>query len=146
MARSHRTLLVVEVKSELGSVEGVLRPLDVKVRWAAKVARTRFGWNAARVCRLVVFPEDRTVRRQVERHAAVFDAALPARSREAAAWLREPRGMLRAICFLSAARGTCTSRNPSARRRVRPTASPVAERGGSAAQPSAEALGSRSPG
>jgi transcriptional regulator with XRE-family HTH domain len=129
------TLLVVEVKTELGSVEGLLRPLDVKVRWAAKVARTRFGWQAGRVGRLVVFPGDSTVRRQVERHAAVFDAALPARSHEAAAWLRDPRGTIRAIWFLSGASGTCTTRNPSARRRVRSVNRPRSERDQSAVRP-----------
>jgi hypothetical protein len=33
-------LLVIEVKSELGSIEGTLRPLNVKVRLAREVART----------------------------------------------------------------------------------------------------------
>ena len=113
------TLLVVEVKTELGSVQGVLRPLDVKVRWAGKIARERFGRRATRVSRLVVFPEDSTVRRQFGRHGSVFAAALPARSREAAAWLREPRGDLRAIWFPSSASSTRTTRKPSARKRVR---------------------------
>lgn len=38
-----RTLLVVEIKSELGSVEGLLRPLDAKVRLVAGIAAERFG-------------------------------------------------------------------------------------------------------
>ncbi len=63
-----RTLLVVEIKTELGSVEGLLRPLDVKCRVASGIARDRYGWPPARVGRLVVMPEDSTVRRQVARH------------------------------------------------------------------------------
>lgn len=51
------TLLVIEIKTELGSVEGLLRPLDAKVRLAPGIARERFGWRAARVAALVVFPE-----------------------------------------------------------------------------------------
>src|SRR4051812_35629681 len=43
------TLLVIEIKTELGSIEGLLRPLDAKVRLAAGIARDRFGWHAGRV-------------------------------------------------------------------------------------------------
>ena len=43
---SSRALLVVEVKTELGSIEGTLRPLDAKVRLAPAVADERFCWRA----------------------------------------------------------------------------------------------------
>ncbi len=78
-----RTLLVIEVKTELASVEGLLRPLDVKVRLAAVIALERFGWQALYVGRLVVMPEDRTSRRTVTRHRAILDAAMPAKPRSA---------------------------------------------------------------
>jgi transcriptional regulator with XRE-family HTH domain len=113
------TLLVVEVKSELGSVEGLLRPFDVKLRLAAGIARDRFGWRPTAVAGIVAFPDESSVRRQVERHATVFDSALPARSRACAAWLRQPNGPLRGLWFLSGASSTCRTRNPSARRRIR---------------------------
>ncbi len=77
-----RTLLVVEIKTELGSVEGLLRPLEVKCRLARDIARDCFGWQPTRVCRVVVMPEDSTVRRQVSRHARLIDTSLPHRSRE----------------------------------------------------------------
>ena len=70
------SLLVVEVKTELGSIEGLLRPLDATVRLASKIARERFGWRPETVSRLVVFPDRMSVRRQVARHAAVLDVAL----------------------------------------------------------------------
>jgi transcriptional regulator with XRE-family HTH domain len=95
------SLLVDETKTELGSVEGLLRPLDVKVRLAPMLARQRFGWQAARVGRVVVFPESVTVRRQVARHRDVLDAALPDGSRDVRRWLRQPAGPLRGIWFLS---------------------------------------------
>ncbi len=57
-----RTLVVVEIKSELGSVEGLLRPLDVKARLAGGIAAERFGWRAAQVCSMVVRPENARVR------------------------------------------------------------------------------------
>jgi transcriptional regulator with XRE-family HTH domain len=124
-----RTLLVVEIKTELGSVEGLLRPLDVKIRLAPSIARDRFGWRAACVGAIVVLPDSPSVRRQVGRHAAVIDATLPARAREARRWLRSPIGHVRAVWFLSNAHGERITPNPSAIRRVRPLASLSAERG-----------------
>ena len=38
-------LLVIEVKTELGSLDGLLRPLDVKVRRARQIGLERFGWD-----------------------------------------------------------------------------------------------------
>jgi transcriptional regulator with XRE-family HTH domain len=113
------TLLVVEVKTELGSVEGLLRPLDIKVRLAAQIAREQFGWAAARVSAVVVFPESDAVRRQFQQHAVVLDAALPIGSREVRAWLRQPVGSIRGRWFTSISRGQSATRNPSAIRRVR---------------------------
>jgi transcriptional regulator with XRE-family HTH domain len=115
-----QALLVVEVKTELGSVDGLLRPLDVKVRLAAGVARDRFGWRDARVIgRVVVLPENSTARRTIERQSAVLGAALPAGSRDVRRWLRKPRGTLRGLWFLSSAKTVNVTRNPSAIRRVR---------------------------
>jgi transcriptional regulator with XRE-family HTH domain len=113
------TLLVIEIKTELGSVEGLLRPLDRKARLAPMVARDRFGWNAGSVSRLVVFPEDATVRRGVARQAGLLDTAFPDGSRGVRRWLREPRGTLRGIWFLSPAHGTSVARNPSSIQRVK---------------------------
>ena len=120
---ARRALVVVEVKSELGSVEGTLRPFDVKCRLAAAIVRKRFGWNAQTVGRILLLPEDRTVRRAVDRHAAVIDQALPVRSRELRAWLHDPAAAIGGVWFLSDDGPANTKRNPSAIRRVRrPTA------------------------
>ena len=112
-------LLVVEVKSELGSIEGTLRPLSVKVRLARKVARDAFGWQARSVGRALVLPESRTSRRAVERHDAILRSELPATSRQLHSWLRSPKGALGAIWFLSAPAGKSWERNPSSISRVR---------------------------
>ena len=45
------TLLIVEVKTELTSVEETLRRHDTKVRLAARVVGDRFGWNPRAVAR-----------------------------------------------------------------------------------------------
>jgi hypothetical protein len=114
-----RVLAVFEVKSELGAVDGLLRPLDVKVRLAPAVVRQRFGWDAATVGRIVVLPEDRTARRAVQRHETVLSTALPARSREVRQWLRAPSGVVAGIWFLTDVGPVNARRNPSAVRRVR---------------------------
>ncbi|CAN5762225.1 hypothetical protein BH24CHL5_BH24CHL5_04220 [soil metagenome] len=119
--RAARILLVVEVKSELPSVEGTLRPLDAKVRLARKVADARFGWQALAVSRVLVLPEDRTARRAVDRHATVLRAALPAASRKFRGWLRAPSMPIAAIWFVSQPQGRSWLRNPSSVSRVRST-------------------------
>ena len=58
-----RTLLVIEFKTELTSIEETLRRHDSKVRLAPGIARERFGWDPAVDARLLVLPEDRTARR-----------------------------------------------------------------------------------
>lgn len=114
-----RTLLVIEIKTELGSVEGLLRPLDIKYRLARDIARHRFGWHSASISRLVVMPEDSTGRRQVERHSSFLDVAFPQRSRDVRRWLGKPLGTVSGLWFLSLVRSANTRRNPSAIRRIR---------------------------
>jgi hypothetical protein len=115
-----RTLLVVEVKSEIGSVEGTLRPLDMKVRLAPAIAAERFGLpRPAVVARVLVLPETSTARRTVARHAGVLNTALPARSRDVRRWLARPVGGLAGTWFLSSAQLVNAMKNPSAIRRVR---------------------------
>ncbi|MDQ3553254.1 MAG: hypothetical protein M3395_02440 [Chloroflexota bacterium] len=98
-----RSLLVIEVKASLGSLEETNRRLDVKERLAPGLGMARFGWRPRTVSRLLVLPDDRTVRRIVTRHNATFGSIYPARSREVRAWLRRPDGPLRGIWFLSGA-------------------------------------------
>jgi transcriptional regulator with XRE-family HTH domain len=114
-----QTLLVIEIKTELASIEGLLRPLDLKVRHAAAVARERFGLDARSVGRLVVMPETSQSRRAVASHAAVLGAALPQRGVEIRRWLRQPVGTLSGLWLLSSAALVGTKQNPSARQRVR---------------------------
>jgi hypothetical protein len=95
-----RHLIVVEVKTELVSVEATLRKLDEKVRLAPAVARERLGWQAELVSRLLILPGDNTSRRRTLRHAAVLDRALPDRSGDVRAWLRQPARSIAGILFV----------------------------------------------
>lgn len=70
------TLLVIEVKTVVPDVSGMLSTIDRKVRLGPDLARTQ-GWTVDRVARLLVFPEGRTIRRRIEDHAATFENAFP---------------------------------------------------------------------
>jgi Holliday junction resolvase-like predicted endonuclease len=110
---SSGTLLVIEVKTVVPDVGGMLATVDRKVRLARGIAAAR-GWMARSVGRLLVVPEASTARRRVEEHAATFDNAFPARNVEINRWLRAPAGPISGLLFLSFARdsGTRQVREP----------------------------------
>lgn len=114
-----RTLLVVEVKTELTSIEETLRRLDVKVRHAADVVQERFGWRPRRVARLLVLPDATTSRDQVRRHDAVLHAAFPTRGPGLRAWLRDPNGSIAGLAFVPFTPGARGIRPSAGRRRIR---------------------------
>jgi transcriptional regulator with XRE-family HTH domain len=96
-----RIALVIEVKSELVSVEATVRKLDEKVRLTIEsIAETRFGEAPLAVGRLLVLPASTTERQRVARADAVLGAAFPLRSDAVRAWLRSPRGPIRGILFV----------------------------------------------
>jgi transcriptional regulator with XRE-family HTH domain len=64
-----RTLLIVEVKTELTSLEATLRKHDEKVRLGPRVVGERFGWRPTAVGRVLVLPATTTSHRHVQRHA-----------------------------------------------------------------------------
>jgi len=96
---AERIALVVEVKSELTSVEETLRRHDVKVRLAPNLVFDRLGVRPSATARLLVLPATAAARRRIERHAGTFGATYPARGRDVVAWLRLPAGPLAGILF-----------------------------------------------
>lgn len=84
-----RILLVVEIKSRIGDVQETLGRLDVKVRLGPMLAR-ELGWGAPEaVVPALVLAEDRTSRRIVARHHALFDR-FALRGWVARRWVRRP--------------------------------------------------------
>jgi transcriptional regulator with XRE-family HTH domain len=122
-----RTLLVIELKSEIASVEETFRRHDVKVRLARQIALERFGWKAAVVGRLLVVPAHRTIRRQVEDKARLFESVYPARNVVVRRWLRDPVDPLAGLLFVSDTNVTRGRRDRPVRKRVR-TAGPHRDR------------------
>jgi transcriptional regulator with XRE-family HTH domain len=88
-----RSLLVVEIKTELTSVEATLRAHDTKHR-LARVVAGRFGWRPATISRLIVLPDGSTARRRVSRLAALVGPSMTTDAWRVRAWLRAPVGTL----------------------------------------------------
>lgn len=112
-------LLVIEVKTDLPSVEATLRKLDEKVRLAPTIARKRFGWTPRAVARLIALPADRTIRRRVERQASVLAAALPVRGAAVRNWFSEPVGSMAGLWFVTGTTGRSVVQRSRGRERVR---------------------------
>ena len=115
-----RTLLVIEIKTEITSAEETLRRHDQKVRLARDIVRERFGWEPLVIGRLIVLPDSSTTRRQVERHKALFGRAYPQRNVEVRRFLRRPTSSsLAGIWFLSDTTGVRGKARSVARKRIR---------------------------
>jgi transcriptional regulator with XRE-family HTH domain len=122
-----RTLLVIEMKTELTSVEETLRKHDAKARLAAAVASERFGWRPLHVVRLLVLPEHRTARRHIDNHAGTFSRVYPLRGFELRRWLADPTTPIRdgrpsptgGLLFLPSNDGVGRKQPNGPRRRIR---------------------------
>ncbi|MGH2512059.1 MAG: helix-turn-helix domain-containing protein, partial [Candidatus Limnocylindrales bacterium] len=122
--RSTGSLLVIEVKTELTSVEGMLRRLDEKVRLASRIARERLDWIATSTSRLLVLPDSAAARRSSSRYGDVLDAVLPAGNVTIRHWLEDPARPLAGRWFLADNSPGSAGRTPGGPARVtRPTAS-----------------------
>jgi len=124
-----RSLLVVETKSEIVSVEATLRKLDEKVRLAGTIGSERLAWpqggGPLTISRLIVLPATRTEYRRVDRHSALFDQACPMRGAAVRQWLRDPVGPLAGLLFLTDTNDARRPRDPDSgtgRRTGRPPA------------------------
>jgi transcriptional regulator with XRE-family HTH domain len=120
------TLLLVELKTELADVPGLLAVTDRRRRLAATIAAP-FGWQPRAVAQWVVVAASRTNERRLAAHRSLIRAALPGDGRLVAGWLVKPAGRLAALSFLPDSSGTSASRSAAPILRVR-AARPSAER------------------
>jgi transcriptional regulator with XRE-family HTH domain len=111
-------LLVVELKTEMVSIEDLLMTMDVRLRHASGIARDR-GWRARSVSAWVVVAEGDTNRRRTRAHAAMLRSAFPADGRAMRAWLRHPTASIRALSFWANFSGTTAAQVATRARRVR---------------------------
>ena len=107
-----RMLLVIELKTEIVEVSGLLGSMDRRRRLAGQIA-DRLGWDALAVSTWVVVSESRTNRRSVAAHGNVLRAKMPVDGRTIGRWLRDPSSRIDALSFLPDRHGV-TVRRPSA--------------------------------
>jgi len=118
-----RSLLVVELKTEIVDVGEIIGTLDRKRRLGDVIARGP-GWHPSSVSCWLAIGDGATNRRRVSEHAAVFRAALPDDGRRLRSWLRQPRGAIRVLSFVADARSGHARATFAAVRRV-PTRRPA---------------------
>jgi transcriptional regulator with XRE-family HTH domain len=120
-----KTLLVIELKTEVVDVNELMARVDVKQRLAVEVARKR-GWHARHVAAWVVVAEGSTNRRRVAAHANTLRAAFPSGARQIGRWIAAPSGEIRALSFWSDVRTDGSRLDFAIVKRVRrgPTKSP----------------------
>jgi transcriptional regulator with XRE-family HTH domain len=94
-----RMLLVIELKTELVEVSGLIGSMDRRRRLAWRIARER-GWDPLAVSTWVVIADSRTNRRAVAAHSRVLRAKMPVDGRRMRGWLRDPSGRVDALGFL----------------------------------------------
>ena len=94
-----RTLLVIELKTEIVDINELMGTVDRKRRLAAVVGRER-GWLAERVALWVIVADSTTNRRRVQTHATTLRAAFPLDGRSMGSWLRRPTAPGRLPLFL----------------------------------------------
>jgi transcriptional regulator with XRE-family HTH domain len=94
-----RALLVIELKSEIVDVQGMLGSVDRYRRLAARVARER-GLDPLVISTWVIVADGRTNRRAAAAHDTVLRGRFPVDGRGMRRWLRRPRGEMGALTFL----------------------------------------------
>lgn len=114
---TRRSLLVIELKTEIVDINDLLGTLDRKRRLAGDIARSR-GWQPLAIGTWVVVAPGRSNRRAVAEHATVLRAKLPADGRAIRAWLEEPRGAIDALGFMPSVQGMHLGPIPAPIRRV----------------------------
>jgi hypothetical protein len=115
-----RTLLLVELKTEVVDVNDLLAVTDRRRRLAATIV-DQFGWEPTRVGQWVVIAEGRTNRRRLAEHRTALRAAFAEDGRSIASWLSNPSTSAAALWFLpdSSAAGVRPGRAPRMRVRAR---------------------------
>jgi hypothetical protein len=113
-----RMLLVIELKTEIVEVSGLLGSMDQRRRLAREIV-ARFGWKPLAVSTWVLVAESRTNRRAVSAHANVLRAKMPLDGRGIGKWLRDPASRVDALSFLPYRRGVTVGRPLAPVKRVK---------------------------
>src|SRR4051794_16112735 len=116
-----RTLLIIELKTELVDPQELIGTMDRRRRLANEIGRLR-GWRPERVGTWILLADTRTNRRHVAPHRRLRRGAFPANGHAMRGWLHEPSSPIAALSFLPLAADETVSRDLRAPRRVRRSA------------------------
>lgn len=98
-----RSLLIIELKTAMGDPQALVATMDRRIRLGRRIAVDR-GWDPLTVSSWVLFADGPTNRRHVTRHETLLRGRFPAQGPAMRAWLRDPRGDIHGLSFLSDAR------------------------------------------
>lgn len=113
-----RTLLIVELKTELVDPQGLIGTMDRRRRLAARIVVDR-GWEPEHVGMWVIVADTRTNRRHVARNWRLLRGTFPTDGHGMRRWLRNPSGPVSALSFMPYPRAASVRREGQAPRRVR---------------------------
>jgi transcriptional regulator with XRE-family HTH domain len=113
-----RTLLVIELKTEIVDISELMGTVHRKQRLATEIARER-GWVPAAVGVWLLVADSATNRRRVARHSTSLRAAFPSDGRMIRGWLADPHGTVACLSFWSDAAHTRTKDGLATAKRVR---------------------------
>jgi transcriptional regulator with XRE-family HTH domain len=91
-----RSLLVVELKTDIADVNELVGTFDRKVRLGPEVAAAR-EWDPLSVSGWVIVAPGRTNRERIAAHGTMLRSAFPMDGRGIGAWLRRPVGSVAAL-------------------------------------------------
>lgn len=114
-----RTVLIVEVKTEIASAEEMLRRHDEKTRLAARLAEERFGEAPLEIGRLLVLEDSDRNRRRAARLDDLLGRTYPVRGPALRRWLKAPAGSIGGLLFASAGTAIGRAGRIRVRRRIR---------------------------
>lgn len=113
-----RSLLIIELKTELVDPQGLVATMHRRVRLGPKVAG-QHGWDPLSVSAWVVISDGSTNRRRRRAHASLPAGVFPDDGRTVRRWLRSPRGPVSALSFWSRVGSGAVRRNVTGVKRVR---------------------------
>jgi transcriptional regulator with XRE-family HTH domain len=111
-------LLVIELKTDIIDVGGLIGAVDRYRRVAPQLARDR-GWSAGSVSCWVLLRDTPSNHRRLAAHATVLRTAYPVDGRRMRGWLRRPVGTVAALSFLSDSHARRASGTTAGVQRVR---------------------------
>jgi HTH-type transcriptional regulator / antitoxin HipB len=116
---ARRSLLVIELKTDVVDVNELIGTFDRKMRLAWDIAESR-GLHPVTVSGWVIVAPGRTNRARIAAHGAMLRAAFPADGRRIGAWLPRPDGRVSALSIWRNMPAGTTKANLTPVRRVRP--------------------------